>query len=146
MSDEQRRPGGRKGPAPSGFRPQGRVCGVTRLDHSPRYGAAPGRLASTPLWTETRLAGIMQSLLNPGSYRCLSIGERLAASCAKSQALARNSLGESPVQRLNAREKLLGSENPRRYAISLFDIDSRCIYWLASSRRVSSRIFVKLVS
>ena len=46
---------------PSGFRPQGRICRVARLGPRDGYSAAPGRLASTPLWTETRLAGIMKS-------------------------------------------------------------------------------------
>ena len=50
--------------APSGFCPQGHICGVARLGHRDGYGAAPGRLASAPLWTETRLAGIDQRFLN----------------------------------------------------------------------------------
>ncbi len=47
--------------------PQGCICRVARLGHRGGYGAAPGRLASAPLWTETRHAGIDQCFPSQGS-------------------------------------------------------------------------------
>ena len=58
---------------------------------------------------------------------------RAGASKRRPAAYAR---GDYPVQRRNARLKLLVSENPSRYAISVIDSPELSIYPQASARRV----------
>src|SRR5258706_9303757 len=58
--------------------------------------------------------------------------------------LRRKTSGLVPVQRLNAREKLPGSENPSRNAVSFTESPSPFRYWSASVWRSSSNTFSKV--